>query len=748
MKVSPNPLGDFINEISEKVKQIIKDAYGIDVEVKFGPTKDRRFGDLTSMVCLKVARNLSKTKKEIVSKAQKIGNVIVSKLKHELIEKITPERGFLNIRLDYSRYNAYVLQSILSLREKFGAVNLGKNVKICVEYISANPIHPLHLGHARNAVIGEALARLYEFLGYKVKRRFYVDDMGKQVAYLVYGYTKLNKKPAGKYDHFFGVIYSCTCIAVKIRKIEEEIASFKMKIKESFSKALEYLQANLNKFSSELSDDIFTMINAMRTLLISYERMPTIDWMLYLKRIVSKINEIWKKVEKNKKKEEFKIITEVRRVVANLTKKLEEYESWLEVEREALLKWPGIYIEIKKKIADEDPEAVVQELMRKYEAGDQKVKSVFRTVCELVLQGFLETISKLGIKIDEYDWESDLVWSGLVNDVVKQLIEKGWACKDETGAIILDFRKAIQLDENIARIFNLDSAKLKKILASRQLDLLPPNLVLVRKDGTTLYVTRDIAYSIYKFRDGSEKVLNVIGADQKLAQQQVKAALYLLGLKNYAENLHHVLYELVILPWAKLSARRGRYITLDEIFEEARGKAYIEVSKRWPNIPEEEKVRRAEAIAIGAIKYALLYSDPEKVITFDWSRVLSFEENAGPFLQYAYARATSILEKAGFNLPSEADFFLLTSKEEKELIWHLSLFPEIVIKAAMEMKPSILAEYTNNLAKTFNIFYERCPVLAAEKEELKNARLLLVEAFRIVMRNALNLLGIPVLEKM
>ena len=221
----------------------------------------------------------------------------------------------------------------------------------------------------------------------------------------------------------------------------------------------------------------------------------------------------------------------------------------------------------------------------------------------------------------------------------------------------------------------------------------------------------------------------------------------MLGKKNYAINLIHYGYELVHLPDYRMSGRRGRYVTFDQVLNEAVRRAYREVEKRSPHLSEEEKQRIAEAVGIGAVRYALVSVAASKPLTFTWDRVLDFERNSGPFLQYAYARAANILAKAE-KLAQSPDYTLLESTHEKQLILQLSKFPETVAEAADSLRPELIAEYANDLATIFNSFYDKHPVLAATPRELRDARLKLVEAVKVVMGNALQLMGITPLERM
>jgi len=286
---------------------------------------------------------------------------------------------------------------------------------------------------------------------------------------------------------------------------------------------------------------------------------------------------------------------------------------------------------------------------------------------------------------------------------------------------------------------------LKETLGLRE-DYELSSLTLVRADGTTLYTTRDIPYHLWKFQK-AEKVINVIGMEQTLAQLQLKLALCALGHLDHAKNLVHFAYNLVSLPGYRMSGRRGRYITLDEVMDGAIKRAYEEVSKRSPHLSEEEKHVISEFVGIGAVKYALVEVDPTKPVVFTWDRVLDFEKNSAPYIQYSHARAQSIMRKAS-RKPENPDYLLLTDRLEQDIILGLARFPEVFVDAAENLRPHAIADYANALADKFNTFYTALPVIRAEPPELSDARLALVDATRMVFRNALNLLGIEAPERM
>jgi arginyl-tRNA synthetase len=268
----------------------------------------------------------------------------------------------------------------------------------------------------------------------------------------------------------------------------------------------------------------------------------------------------------------------------------------------------------------------------------------------------------------------------------------------------------------------------------------------VRADGTTLYTTRDIAYTLWKF-EHAKKVINVIGMEQSLAQLQLKVALYILGYSGCADKFIHFAYNLVTLPGYKMSSRRGRYIAFDDVLNEAVERAYEEVSKRSPQLSQEEKCHIANFVGLGAVRYSLVDVDPSKPVVFTWNRVLNFETNSAPYVQYTHARACSILRKAA-RKPESADFALLKEKMELDLILALASFPDAFVEAADYLKPNLISSFTNALADKFNTFYNALPVIKAETKELRDARIALTDSIRIVLNNALTLIGVVAPEKM
>jgi arginyl-tRNA synthetase len=410
-----------------------------------------------------------------------------------------------------------------------------------------------------------------------------------------------------------------------------------------------------------------------------------------------------------------------------------ELDDWVAIAGELQGKYPQLFEELLNKISrDEDPENVIIKLNRAYENGDEQARRLVRRVTELCIEGFKETLSRIGVAYDSWDWESGFVWGNNVSDALQRL-KKSPFVYSESGVLEFDAGKAV------------DALRLKGKLGLREDQEVSP-LTLVRADGTTLYTTRDVAYSLWKFKR-ADKVINVIGMEQNLAQLQLRIALYALGFTKQADNLVHFAYNLVTLPGYKMSSRRGHYVTFDEAMDEAVRRAYEEVSKRSPMLSEDEEKRIADFVGVGAVRYALVEVDTAKPVVFTWDRVLNFEKNSAPYIQYTHARACSILRKAD-RKAEDADYGLLKEKLEHEIVLGLASFPDVFVEAAEFLKPNMIADYANALSDRFNTFYNAFPVIKAEPRELSDARLALTDSVKIVLANALNLIGIVAPEKM
>jgi arginyl-tRNA synthetase len=253
-------------------------------------------------------------------------------------------------------------------------------------------------------------------------------------------------------------------------------------------------------------------------------------------------------------------------------------------------------------------------------------------------------------------------------------------------------------------------------------------------------------------------VMNVIGSRQAHPQRMVYTILDILGYSKESENSHHIAYEFVGLEGEDFSGREGTWIgySTDDVLDKATELARVEVDKRNPDESDEFKDTVANQVGVGAVRYFMLNASPDRQITFRWNEALDFSGDAAPYLQYSHARAQRILEKVVDESPSDADLTLLSTEAEYELVKEIARFPEEILEVARSLKKNVwgtsftsnrITAYTYGLANLFSKFYDSTPVLKADPE-IRAARLALVRAFKTTMANCLNVLGIPIVERM
>ncbi|MEM1588160.1 MAG: arginine--tRNA ligase [Candidatus Bathyarchaeia archaeon] len=645
-------------EFKLQCKKALKEALeklGLFIDVKDLPLNEPpsiKFGELATSICFELSKKLSINPIELAKKI--IENINLTKNDFNLIESIEEAGGgYINFRLNYFLAAQKIVEAILNKeKENYGLLKALQPKKIIVEHTSVNPVHPIHIGQARNSIIGDAISRMLKARGHQVFRHYYIDDMGRQTAIAAYGYKKLgepeiNEKP----DLFIGKIYSVTACLTEIQKLKLEME----KIKNQPEKTEEYIELN-RKLS---------------------------EWISIAKELEEKYPEIFSKLSE---------------------------------------------VIVKSEVSSEEE---INELIKKYEEGDLETKKLVRKVSQLCINGFKETLNKINVEFDSWDWESDLVWNSEVKKILEKMIVTPYVFNFK-GALELDIEKIVE-DFSLRRVLNIS------------LGYHLPSLTLVRSDGTTLYITRDIAYTIKKFNLADE-VINVIGAEQSLAQLQLKIALFCLGKGDLALKLKHLAFGLVELPGFKMSSRRGRIVTLDEVIDEAIKRAYQEVSKR-SSLSEEEKMEIAKRVGIASIKYALLSVEPLKTVVFNWDKILNFERNSAPFINYAYTRANGILKKAGVTL-DKIDASKLTHPLEKEILLKIIKFPEVFKNAVDNLKPENLINFANALAENFHEYYEKIDVTHVLDEELKKARVFLIYAVKTVIKTVMELVGIKLAERM
>jgi len=352
---------------------------------------------------------------------------------------------------------------------------------------------------------------------------------------------------------------------------------------------------------------------------------------------------------------------------------------------------------------------------KKLEQGDPEAYGYWNRFRQMSLDNYTQIYNLLGIHFEFYHGESH--YNDLLEKVICLVQEKGIARESE-GALIVDLEP-----------FGL------------------PPVMLRKKDGATLYITRDLAAAIYRYETFNfDRALYVVGAEQKLHFQQLFKILELLGFE-WAQRCIHIPFGLIRFKEGRMSTREGNIIFLEEVLQRAIELAREIIEEKNPRLADKENT--AVTIGLGAVRFGDLSNDRIKDIEFDWTKALDFSGETAAYIQYAHARICSVLRKAGVISQSLTDdaAVSLYQVEERALLKTLSLFPEKVEASAKGYRPSVLARYLIDVARDFNRFYHQCPILSSDTT-VQQARLLLISATRQVLSNGLGLLGIGAPEEM
>lgn len=365
-----------------------------------------------------------------------------------------------------------------------------------------------------------------------------------------------------------------------------------------------------------------------------------------------------------------------------------------------------------------DPDTAAQEMLRKWEAGDAETRALWEKMNKWTLDGLSESYKNMGISFDKLYYESDTYKLGR-SEVMKGL-EMGVFKKEEDGSVQVDL-SPIGLDKK----------------------------VLLRRDGTTLYMTQDIGTAVKRHEDWPfDSLIYVVASEQNYHFRVLFYVLSLLGYK-WAEELHHLSYGMVNLPEGKMKSREGTVVDADDLLDELTELAKGEIEAKGREEAVGDVADTARKIALGALNYYLLQVQPQHDMVFDPKKSIAFNGNTGPYLQYTCARISSILRKAeGEEYENAFNGSLLTNEDEKALLKAIESFPETVRKAALSYDPSIIAAYLYENAKTFSHYYHDNQILKAETKELSYTRICLIKALRTVMKNGFSLIGVPYLESM
>ena len=388
----------------------------------------------------------------------------------------------------------------------------------------------------------------------------------------------------------------------------------------------------------------------------------------------------------------------------------QEYKKEIEA-----LKQEGISEEEAKKQAPLFLEA--QKMLLDWEKEDSKVRQLWEMMNQWVYVGFAETYKRLGVDFDQIQYESNTYLLG--KNLIQEGLAKGVFFKKEDGSVWCDLTDE-GLDEKL----------------------------LLRGDGTSVYMTQDLGTAVGRFEDNDiQKLIYTVGNEQDYHFQVLFKILKKLGYQ-WADQLYHLSYGMVELPNGKMKSREGTVVDADDLMQEMylTAKEKAQELGKLENLTDEEKEKSYEIVGMGALKYFMLKVDPKKKMLFNPAESIDFNGNTGPFIQYTYARIQSLLEKANFQNTALAE--VVPNASEKELISRLSEMKNVVEKASETLSPAHLANYIYDLVKAYNSFYQNNPILNQEDETVKNFRLHLSSLTSNTIKKGLGLLGIGVVNRM
>jgi len=400
----------------------------------------------------------------------------------------------------------------------------------------------------------------------------------------------------------------------------------------------------------------------------------------------------------------------------HLAKTIAAYNLW--GDRERLEQNPeqeilNLYIRFNKELeTDKALDESAKETGKLLEQGDRKTTATLDFITEMSLKAFDRVYQLLDIEFDETAGQSN--FSDIGKRVVAELLEKGIAFKEKDGGII-------------ARLEHYGL----------------PNKVILKSDGTPIYMTQDLGAATYRKETlKADILLYIVASEQELYFKQLFKTLELNG-NDWANDCFHVSFGMINLAEGKMSTREGTIVYLEEVLNKATDMARTIIEKKNPSLENKEEV--AKMVGVGAIKHMVLGVDYPRNIEFSWERALNLEGNSAPYIQYSYARANSILEKIGKS-PATFSPDHLTDESEQDLVKRIAMFPLIVESAAQRYRPHIIANYSYELSAAFNVFYNNVRVMDAGEQ--KDSKLTLVQAYMTTVKNAMGLLGIGMPNRM
>ena len=680
----------------------LKALYGQEVPekmVQMQKTKKEFEGHLT----LVVFPFLKMSKKGPEQTAQEIGEYL--KANDPAVAAFNVIKGFLNLTIASATW--IELLNEIQADEQYGLMQVtDASPLVMIEYSSPNTNKPLHLGHVRNNLLGNALANIVAANGNKVVKTNIVNDRGihickSMLAWKKYGNGETPETSGKKGDHLVGDYY-----VIFNNKLKEEINT--ICISESWDELPDIIADNIKNNLRLIEDYKNRLIEAYYSL--PFESIPFLTSEIEILAETAHDNGDWngffKELPEILNQDQLNDFLPFFEEIDYLQNQINDFESGIKslVERNSPLMQEA------------------REMLVKWEAGDPEVRGLWEMMNNWVYAGFDETYKKMGVSFDKIYYESNTYLEG--KEKVMEGLEKGFFYKKEDGSVWAD-------------------------LTTEGLD----HKLLLRGDGTSVYMTQDIGTAKLRFADYPiNKMIYVVGNEQNYHFQVLSILLGKLGFE-WGKSLVHFSYGMVELPEGKMKSREGTVVDADDLMEEmiATAKETSQELGKLDGLTQEEADDIARIVGLGALKYFILKVDARKNMTFNPKESIDFNGNTGPFIQYTYARIQSVLRKAaesGIVIPEQIPAGIELSEKEEGLIQMVADFAAVVKQAGEDYSPSIIANYTYDLVKEYNQFYHDYSILREENEAVKVFRIALSANVAKVVRLGMNLLGIEVPSRM
>jgi arginyl-tRNA synthetase len=615
--------------------------------------------------------------------------------------------GYINIVFDTNRFANRVVSTV---REQSAGYGRGepKTDRVMVEYSQPNTHKAFHIGHLRNAVLGNTLCRVMEFAGFEVMKANYIGDIGMHVIKCLWCYQRFHQgeePPMRERGRWLGDIYTESDQRLNFR---QDLVGFLNELANRdphFVNMIDRMMKELYRVH-DIGEDVAYLLGQIAN------RREIKDEAFYDQRTIPLF---WPIVRKQLHQNKDTVVNEppADDLGEEEIPTPEQYDEWIErwgYFADRLEWWPHI----------EQWRTEVRAEFQRWEQKDPEFTRLWEETRAWSMDDFYRIYREIDIDFEIWFFESEVEEEGRA--IVQELLERGIAEISE-GLPVVKIDEKLGLEKETYR-----------------------TLPILRSDGTTLYSTKDLALTKRKFEQyGVDRSIWVVDVRQGLYFQQIFKIMEIMGFEQ-AAKCFHLGYETVMLLSGAMSSRSGNVVLYEDVASAVLSRAREIIDEKNPELPEALKNEIAHDVGVGSMKFGMLARDNNRVIVFDIEEALSFDGHSAPYIQYAHARACRILEKVD-EIPSGPLHFEDLTNEEIDLIQQIAVLPTEVQRAAEEYKPLHVATYVYELAKRFNDFYRVCPVLQADEPQ-RSARLAMVDAARQALDNGLRILGIQAPEVM